>query len=128
MLYKLKTKVSKNFQNNKKNNPSPTKNNKITEMFNYNTQTPLFKMLMDNAKIKKIHLIKNSVTNSKEDYYYKNNKNNNNFYYNHQIISFKILEAKYNMTPKLYNQKIIFNLVGNKRGHLLVTYHEILFI
>ena len=97
-------------------------------MFNYNTQTPLFKMLMDNAKIKKIHLIKNSVTNSKEDYYYKNNKNNNNFYYNPQIISFKILEAKYNMTPKLYNQKIIFNLVGNKRGHLLVTYHEILFI
>ena len=30
------------------------------------------------------------------------------------------------MTPTLYSQKIIFNLVGNKRGHLLSTYHEIL--
>ena len=125
MLYKLKTKVPGNFRNNKKNSPSPPKNNKIAEMFNHNAQTPLFKMLMDNAKIKKIHLIKNSVTISKEDKYYKNNKYNN-FYYNPQIISFKILEAKYNMSPKLYSQKIIFNLVCNKRGHLLATYHEIL--
>ena len=125
MLYKLKTKVTKNFQNNQKNSPSPPKNNKITEMFNYNTQTPLFKMLMDNAKIKKIHLIKSSVTISKEDNYYKNNKYNN-FNYTPQKISFKILEAKYNMTPKLYSQKIIFNLVWKKRGHLLATYHEIL--
>ena len=36
---------------------------------------------MDNAKIKKVHLIKNSLTISKEDNYYNNNNKNNNFYY-----------------------------------------------
>ena len=123
MYNRLRTKIS-NIIPNKKNILSPQKNNKILELFNQKTQTPLFKILMDNTKIKKIHLMKNSVTISKEEKNHKNKKGN--IFQNPQLISFKILEAKYNMTPKLYSQKIIFNLVGNKRGRLLSTYHEII--
>ena len=40
------------------------------------------------------------------------------------MISFKILEEKYNTSPKIFSQKIIFDLLRNKRGHLVTTYHE----
>ena len=67
MLYKLKTNASKNYEKNIKNSLSPPRNIKGGEIIDYNTQTPLYKMLMDNTKIKKINLIRNSVTISKEE-------------------------------------------------------------
>ena len=111
----------------KKKSISPENN---IESINFKNQTPLFKIFMDNNKLKKVHLMKNS-TNSKEEKLQKNqmlnhnNNNNSSIFLNLRLISFKILEAKYNMTPKLFSDKIIFNLVLNKKCHLVSYFHEI---
>ena len=127
MRNKQKTKfILSNNINMKKKSTSPE--NKI-EQINFKTQTPLFRIFMDNNKIKKIHLTRNTINYSREETIKKMKKthnNNNNIFFNLRIISFKILDAQYNMTPELYQQKIIFNLVRNKKGHLLSHYHEIL--
>ena len=120
--------VYTNGHNIKKKNLSPQ--NKI-EQINFKTQTPLFRMFMDNNKIKKVHLARNTMNNSREETIKKtvrkmNITNNNNIFYNLRIVSYKILEAQYNMTPELYTQKIIFNLIRNKKGHLLSYYHDTL--
>ena len=125
MNNKIKTKVISNIANHKKKSLSPKINSNNLEQIYFSTQTPLFKILMDNKKTKKIHLMRNSVTISKERIS-KREKKNDNIYFNTYIFSFKILEAKYNMNPKLFSQKIIFDLVRNKPGHLLAFYHEIL--
>ena len=125
MNNKIKTKVISNIANHKKKSLSPKINSNNLEQIYFSTQTPLFKILMDNKKTKKIHLMRNSVTISKERFN-KREKKNDNIYFNTYIFSFKILEAKYNMNPKLFSQKIIFDLVRNKPGHLLAFYHEIL--
>ena len=125
MYNKPKTKIANNFPNNKKNNnPTNQKDNKLLDFINFKTQIPLFKMFMDNNNNKKIHLVKNSINFTKEDNIIK--IKNNIIYSNPKMISFKILEAKYNMSPTLFSQKIIFDLIRNKRGHLLANYHEII--
>ena len=103
-----------------------------SESINYKNQSPLFKIFIDNNKLKKVHLMKNTI-NSKEEKLQRSqlnnhnyNKNNNNkAFLNPLLLSFKILEAKYNMTPKLFCDKIIFNLVLNKKCHLVSYFHEI---
>ena len=125
MSTKIKAKViHTNKPNIKKKRISPENN---IDQINFKTQTPLFRIFMDNNRIKKVHLTRNTMNNSREE----NIKKmkiiyNKNIYYNPQIVSYKILEAKYNMTPALFSQKIIFNLVRNKRGHLLSYYHDTL--
>ena len=109
----------------KKKSISPQNN---LESIKFKNQSPLFKIFMDNNKLKKVHLMKSTI-NSKEENLQKSQMNNHNYNYNYNInnkaflkpllISFKILEAKYNMTPKLFSDKIIFNLVLNKKCHLV---------
>lgn len=129
MKYNLATRSVHNIPNNKKKSLSPLNN---LESINFKIQTPLFKIFMDNNKHKKIHLMKYSINNSKEE---KSNKKyekkytyikNNNIYNNPQLIIYKILDAKYNINPKLYSEKIIFTLFYNKKGHLLASFHETL--
>ena len=123
MYNKLKRKTTNNIPNTKKNSPSNQKNNKLIDFINFKTKIPLFKMFMDNNN-KKIHLMRNTINFSKEDNIIK--IKNNIIYSNPKMISFKILEAKYNLSPKFFSQKIIFDLIRNKKGHLLSTYHEII--
>ena len=66
MNNKIKTKVISNIANHKKKSLSPKINSNNLEQIYFSTQTPLFKILMDNKKTKKIHLMRNSVTISKE--------------------------------------------------------------
>ena len=116
----------------KKKSISPQYN---LESIKFKNQSPLFKIFMDNNKLKKVHLMKSTI-NSKEENLQKSQMNNHNYNYNYNInnkaflkpllLSFKILEAKYNMTPKLFSDKIIFNLVLNKKCHLVSYFHEIL--
>jgi len=111
----------------KKKSISPQNN---IESINLKIQSPLFKIFMDNNKLKKVHLVK-STMNSKEEKLQKskllihNYNINNKAFLNPRLISFKILESKYNMTPKLFSDKIIFNLVLNKKCHLVSYFHEI---
>jgi len=100
------------------------------ESLNYKNQSPLFKVFMDNNKLKKVHLIKNTI-NFKEEKLQKSqlfnhNNNKNKAFLKPLLISFKILETKYNMTPQLFSDKIIFNLVLNKKCHLVSHFHELI--
>ena len=129
MNNKIKPKFNFNIQIIKKKTISPHNN---LESINFKNQIPLFKIFMDNNKRKKILLMRNTINNSKEESTrkllksrnIKNSMNNKYIFLNPQYISYKILEAKYNISPKLFSQKIIFNLVRNKKCHLLASFHD----
>ena len=73
--------------------------------------------------------IKKNLKNSKRKFLEEQEKIDNNFvtnlYKNLPFFSYKILEAKYNSTPDLYQQIILNNLIIKKKTHLLAYINEI---
>ena len=92
---------------------------------------PLFKIFMDENNNKKLHLIKNNISNSKDsgsgNHYkqYEGDQFYNNKHLNVQLFSFKILEAKHNSTPELYLQNSLNILIKKKKSHLLAYLNEL---
>ena len=118
MKYNITTRSTCNIHNKNKKSASPQNN---IESINAKNKSPLFKIFMDNNnyKQKKLYLMRNTMNISK-------NKQNNNIYSKPLLIIYKILNAKYNINPKLYDEKIIFNLFFNKKCHLLASFRETL--
>ena len=123
MKYNITTRSTCNIHNKKKKSVSPQNN---IESINSKNKSPLFKIFMDNNnyKQKKLYLMRNTMNTLKGNI--SKNKQNNNIYSKPLLIIYKILNAKYNINPKLYDEKIIFNLFFNKKCHLLASYHETL--
>ena len=105
-------------------NPSSQKEEKIIKQ-------PLFKMFMNNNK-RKLHLVKNNKSNSKDssksntkfDNNDKNQIHPKNMHLNLQLFSYKILEAKHNSTPELFLKKRLNILIKKKKSHLLADFNE----
>ena len=96
--------------NKKENIPLNPSSQKVEKM----NKPPLFKLFMNNSN-RKLHLINNNTSNSKDSAKsnYKSDNNNQNrkiekiMPLNLQLFSYKILEAKHNSTPELYFKKKI---------------------
>ena len=91
-----------------------------------NNKKPLFKIFMDENSKKKLHLVKNNISNSKDsgnrlkkNAYFYTNKN-----LNLKLFSYKILEAKHNTTPELYLKQTLNILIKKKKCHLLAYINE----
>ena len=123
MKYNITTRSTYNHNNKNKKYPSPQNN---IDSINSKNKTPLFKIFMENNnyKQKKLYLMRNTMNTLKDTI--SKNKQNNNIYSKPLFIIYKILNAKYNINPKLYDEKIIFNLFFNKKCHLLAAFHETL--
>ena len=123
MKYNITTRSTCNINNKNKKYPSPQNN---IESVNSKNKSPLFKIFMDNNnyKQKKLYLMRNTMNTLKENI--SKNKQNYNIYSKPLFIIYKILNAKYNINPKLYDEKIIFNLFFNKKCHLLASFRETL--
>ena len=83
-------------------------NKKEINQIRQNHIKPLYKMFMDENKNnkKKLHLIRSNNNHSKiYKYHGKNCEGDTNI--NFQLFSYKILEAKHNSTPEIYQRKII---------------------
>ena len=94
-----------------------------------NMKKPLFKIFMDENNNKKLHLIKNNISNSKDSgaiaKKYENDKYFTNKNLNLQLFSYKILEAKHNSTPELYLKKTLNILIKKKKSHLIAYFNEL---
>ena len=74
-----------------------------------------------------------NIIQNKASNLYKNNPNNktsnkdiiNIYYKNLPFFSNKILEAKHNITPELYNKIILNDLISKKRSHYLAYLNEV---
>ena len=113
--------MNNNYQKNPELSPKNKKEEKILKQ-------PLFKMFMNNSN-RKLHLIKNNISNSKDSS--KGLINNGikkikqkNYKLNLQLFSYKVLEAKHNSTPELYLKKILNILIKKKKSHLLADFNE----
>ena len=112
--------------NNKKKRALSPSNQKGEKMM----KQPLFKMFMNDSN-RKVHLIKNNVSNTKDNS--KNNQmetNNNKKIHpqkmnlNLQLFSYKILEAKHNSTPELYLKRSLNILIKKKKCHYFADFNE----
>ena len=113
--------------NKKENIPLNPSSQKVEKT----NKPPLFKLFMNNSN-RKLHLINNNTSNSKDSA--KNNiksdninsnKNQENIMpLNLQLFSYKILEAKHNSTPELYFKKKLNILIKKKKSHLLADFNE----
>ena len=123
MKYNITTRSTCNINNKNKKSQSPQNN---IASVNSKNKSPLFKIFMDNNnyKQKKLYLMRNTINTLKDNI--SKNKRNNNIYSKPLFIIYKILNAKYNINPKLYDEKIIFNLFFNKKCHLLASFRETL--
>ena len=110
----------------KKRNSSPQNQNKKDDKY---IKKPLFKIFMEENNKKKLHLLKNNISNSKDSgYHFKQNEGDKlytNKHLNLQLFSFKILEAKHNSTPEIYLKKSLSILVKKKKSHLLAYFNEL---
>ena len=112
--------------NNKKKRALSPSNQKGEKMM----KQPLFKMFMNDSN-RKVHLIKNNASNTKDNS--KNNQmetNNNKKIHpqkmnlNLQLFSYKILEAKHNSTPELYLKRSLNILIKKKKCHYFADFNE----
>ena len=110
----------------KKRKNSPLNQNQKEDKF---IKKPLFKIFMDENSNKKLHLVKNNISNSKDsgNHYkqYEGEKFYHNRHLNLQLFSFKVLEAKHNSTPELYLKKSLNILIKKKKCHLLAYFNEL---
>ena len=110
----------------KKRITSPQHQKKIDDKY---TKKPLFKIFMEENNKKKLHLVKNNISNSKDSgnqfKQYEGDKIYSNKNLNLQLFSFKILEAKHNSTPEIYLKKSLTILVKKKKCHLLAYFNEL---
>ena len=94
-----------------------------------NMKKPLFKIFMDENNNKKLHLIKNNISNSKDSGVIVKKCENNKYFTNKnlnlQLFSYKILEAKHNSTPELYLKKTLNILIKKKKSHLIAYFNEL---
>ena len=113
--------------NKKENIPLNPSSQKVEKM----NKPPLFKLFMNNSN-RKLHLINNNTSNSKDSAKsnFKSDNNNQNrkiekiMPLNLQLFSYKILEAKHNSTPELYFKKKLNILIKKKKSHLLADFNE----
>ena len=110
-----------------------TEKNKKKEI-NQNEQNnirPLYKMFMDENKNnkKKLHLIRSNNNYSKIYKYHGKNCEGDKYFQNtninFQLFSYKILEAKHNSTPEIYQSNIINILIQKRKCHLFAYFNEI---
>ncbi len=108
--------MNKNEKKKKRNNTPQSKNKKEDKYI----KKPLFKIFMEENNKKKLHLLKNNISNSKDSgshFRCEGDKFYTNKHLNLQLFSYKILEAKYNSTPELYLKKTLNILVKKKKCH-----------
>ena len=113
--------------NKKEKIPLNPSSKKIEKM----NKPPLFKLFMNNSN-RKLHLINNNTSNSKDsakkniksDNYKQNINQEKIMPLNLQLFSYKILEAKHNSTPELYFKKKLNILIKKKKSHLLADFNE----
>ena len=117
--------MNKYAKRSKRNN-SPQNPNKKEDKLN---KKPLFKIFMEENNKKKLHLLKNNISNSKDSGYqfkqYEGDKFYTNKHLNLQLFSFKVLEAKHNSTPEIYLKITLNILVKKKKSHLLAYLNEL---
>jgi hypothetical protein len=91
-----------------------------------NIKKPLFKLFMDESSKKKLHLIKNNISSSKDSGNRLKKKPNfiTNKNLNLKLFSYKILEAKHNTTPELYLKQTLNILIKKKKCHLIAYINE----
>ena len=125
--------MSRNEKNNIINNvkKAKTTSQKVTKEDKV-IKTPLYKIFMDENSTrnkKKLHLKKNQTLYSDKDTQVQMNmKQSNKFRFvfdlNLELFSYKILEAKYNSNPDLYEKINLDNLIAKKKCHYLAQLNE----
>ena len=120
-----KNNIITNIKKAKTSSQKTTKEDKVVK-------TPLYKIFMDeniSKKKKKFHLKKNhTVYSNKNTQVQMNMMQSNNFSFvfnlNLELFSYKILEAKYNCNPDLYEKFSLDNLIAKKKCHYLAEFNE----
>ena len=117
-----KNNIISNIKKTKTLNQKSTKEDKKAKM-------PLYKIFMDenNSKIKKkFHLMKNPTICVNKDIQVKMKQSEFNlvFNLNLELFSYKILEAKYNSNPELYESYNLDILITRKKCHYLAKFNE----
>ena len=120
-----KNNIITNIKKAKTSSQKTTKEDKVVK-------TPLYKIFMDeniSKKKKKFHLKKNhTVYSNKNTQVQMNMLQSNNFSFvfnlNLELFSYKILEAKYNCNPDLYEKFSLDNLIAKKKCHYLAEFNE----
>ena len=117
-----KNNIISNIKKTKTLNQKSTKEDKKAKM-------PLYKIFMDenNSKIKKkFHLMKNPTISVNKDIQVKMKQSEFNlvFNLNLELFSYKILEAKYNSNPELYESYNLDILITRKKCHYLAKFNE----
>ena len=97
-----------------------------------NMKKPLYKIFMDenySKNPKKFHLMKNPMLHqNKNTHSHMDSKQTNNFNFifnlNLELFSYRILEAKYNSNPDLYDKINLDILITRKKCHYLAKFNE----
>ena len=97
-----------------------------------NMKKPLYKIFMDenySKNPKKFHLKKNPMLHqNKNTHSHMDSKQTNNFNFifnlNLELFSYRILEAKYNSNPDLYDKINLDILITRKKCHYLAKFNE----
>ena len=90
---------------------------------------PLYKIFMDentSKNQKKFHLLKNQKIFANKDIQVQMKQSDYNFIFNLnlELFSYKILEAKHNISPDLYNKNNLDILISGKKCHYLAKFNE----